>query len=141
MTPTTIWIALAAFLAVMEMMTGTFYLLVAAFGFAAAALVAAFYGSMAVQIVAAAVVSLIGWAIVYKFTQSYAHADARSNPDVNPDIGATVRISAINTDGSLTVHYRGTNWLAVVEHGAPDQEKDYKVIRVEGSKLILEQSS
>lgn len=137
MTPTTIWIALAAFLAVMEMLTGTFYLLVAAFGFGAAALVAALQGGLPLQIVVSAVVSLIGWVIVYKFTPASAHKTAQTNSDVNPDIGAAVRIANVGEDGSINVTYRGSNWQAAVEGGPVDLHRDYVIVRVDGAKLIL----
>lgn len=139
MTPSTIWIVLAAFLAVMEMMTGTFYLLVAAFGFCAAGLCAALGFGITFQIMVAAVVSLIGWALVHQFTPAHAHQQAASNPDVNLDIGAGVRIASVNADSTLNVSYRGTNWAAVVEGGPVDLNANYVIVRVEGAKLILSQ--
>jgi membrane protein implicated in regulation of membrane protease activity len=136
MTPWTIWIALAALSAAMEMITGTFYLLVAALGAGAGAMVAYAGLSIAVQIGVAAVVSLAGWGLLYQFGPQQSRKDHRSNPDVNPDIGATVRLAHIKHDAAV-VEYRGALWAAEVENGPPDLHQNYVIIRVEGAKLIL----
>lgn len=138
MTPWTFWMVLAAILAVAEMMTGTFYLLVLA-GAAVAGAAAAYTGAVSwVQIIIVAVVAVAGFAALHKYRPQTTRAAASANPDVNPDIGAIVRIAQLDAHGAPRVAYRGTEWSARVDNGAPQMGIDYRVSRVDGAILILE---
>jgi membrane protein implicated in regulation of membrane protease activity len=132
-----IWIATATMLAVFEMLTGTFYLLVLALGAAAGAAVAGMGASITVQLGAAAVITALGWGALYKFGPRFTRREASGNPDVNPDIGAIVRITEVSDTGTHKVTYRGTTWTARVEHTSAELNRDYIIARVEGATLIL----
>ena len=83
MTPWMIWIGVATVLAVLEMMSGTFYLLVLALGAAAGACVAGLEGGVSAQLGAAALITAAGWGALYKFGPHLTRREASSNPDVN----------------------------------------------------------
>lgn len=133
-----IWFVVAGGLAVGEILTGTFFLLLASFGALAAAGVAYAGYNAITQIFIGALVTLVGWFVLKKFRPQITHPDAQSNPDMNIDIGAVVRIHKINADGHVTVNYRGSSWQAAMQDGlTPALNTDYKITRIEGSKLIL----
>ncbi len=131
-----IWFTLAGLLAVGEILTGTFFLLLAACGALAAAGISYLGYNLITQIFVGAIITLLGWFFLYRFRP---RKDAQSNPDMNMDIGAHVKITQVNSDGSVDVSYRGSNWQAVIEDKSPpDLNTTYKIKRIEGAKLILE---
>ncbi len=132
------WIVAAAVLFVAEMVTGTFYLLLAAIGALAASALAYAGQDMIVQIIAAAVVTFIGWVIVNKFRPLKKGGTWNTNADVNLDIGAQVRIAELNPTGKIYVQYRGSRWEAVMAQDiAAEAGKDYTIVAIEGSRLVL----
>jgi membrane protein implicated in regulation of membrane protease activity len=133
-----IWIIMAAILSIAEMITSSFYLLLAAFGALAAALLAYLGFSDVAQILTATLVTLIGWGILYKIRPHASRGDAQSNSDMNMDIGATVKISEIN-DSNLKVNYRGAMWNAELFDASfvPSLTETYLISRISGSTLIL----
>lgn len=137
MTPWMIWLALAALFAVIEMTSGTFYLLVLSLGAMAGAAAAGLEWQIALQLGVAAITTGLGWAVLYKYGPRLSRRDAASSPDVNPDIGAAVRLSSLGNAGQHQVNYRGAHWAARVEGGVADLTRDYTIVRVEGAVLIL----
>lgn len=137
MTPWLIWIIFATIMAVVEMMSGTFYLLILAGGALAGGAVAGLGLSTSVQILCATLVTLAGWVLLYKFGPQLARAEAHKSADVNPDIGATVRLSELNVAGEQRVMYRGASWAARLDGATPELNRDYVIVSVEGAKLIL----
>lgn len=134
-----LWTIIALLLGIAEIMTGSFYLLFAAMGALCGSALAFFGASDTVQVFGAAIVTLIGWAILFKFGPARHQGDSQSNPNLNMDIGATVRLSEITTDRHLRVYYRGTVWNAELADGlaSPSLEQDYIISRISGSTLIL----
>ncbi len=134
----TFWWLLAGIAIGVELVTGTFYLLMLAVGLAAAAVSAHIGASFTVQIVVAAVVaaSTVLGLRYYKNNQASA-APASSNRDVNLDIGETVQVDAWNPDGSSTVKYRGANWAVSSVSGGPLAPGPHQVVEVIGSRLIV----
>lgn len=135
----TIWIALTTGLMVLEMLTGTFYLLVLSGGAAAGALAAFFDMSLTSQIALCAAVTFTGWWVLYRRGFTLKRAPANANPDVHTDIGQIVRLVNVDSSGRHQVDYRGALWAARVEGGAAQLDIDYTIIRVEGNTLILQQ--
>ncbi len=136
----TTWMILAAVLAGAEMMTGTFYLLVLACG-AVAGAVAAFMEiePVEIQIAIAAGVAVVAYFAVRTFMPKRLRQKTALNPDINIDIGATVRIDGLNDDGSARVTYRGAVWRArVLDAGNILQtHTDYVIEGIDGVTLIL----
>ncbi len=138
MAPSTLWWLLAGTAVGIELVTGTFYLLMLAIGLVAAALSAHMGGSFTTQIVVAALVSsgtVLGWR-QYRKTQP-ANLPANANRDVNLDIGETVQVDAWNTDGTSTVKYRGASWSVASVSGGPLAAGPHQVVEVIGSRLIV----
>jgi len=87
MADSTVWWLLAGAAVAVELMTGTFYLLMLAIGLAAAALAAHAGAGLPVQLVTAAVVgggAVAGWHL--QRGRRLAAPPATGNPDVNLDV-------------------------------------------------------
>jgi membrane protein implicated in regulation of membrane protease activity len=132
-----VWLVMAVILAVAELTTGTFYLLIFAVG-AGAGCIAAYAGAaMTVQLLCAAVVSLIGWFAVKKLRPAHKAVAPEADPNMNMDIGNIVRIATVD-NGRITVMYRGTKWDASIEGDRiPMLEQDYVITKVRGAHLVL----
>lgn len=133
-----IWIIVAAVLAVAEMLSSSFYLLLAAFGALTAALLAYLGFGDIVQILTASTITLLGWGLIYKLRPPASRGDAQASSDMNMDIGAVVKISEIN-DSGLKVQYRGAQWNAELIDTAlvPSLHESYTISKISGSTLIL----
>lgn len=140
----TTWMIIAGILAGAEMMTGTFYLLVLSVGAGAGA--AADYAgisSVEIQIAIAAAVSVVGYFVVRTLIPKKSMQNPSVNPDLNMDIGSTVRIDSVNDDGTARVTHRGAVWRARVLDAAstPQLHTDYVIEGIDGATLILARSS
>ncbi len=139
MADSTIWWLLAGGAVALELAAGTFYLLMFAIGLAAGALAAHAGGSIATQLVAAAVVG--GGAVAAWYFVRRGHpraAPANANRDVNLDVGAEVRVDAWASDHTASVRYRGANWTVVPLGGVPQGTGAHRVREVTGSRLVVE---
>ena len=138
MAESTIWWLLAGVAIGLELVTGTFYLLMVGIGLAAGAIAAHAGASATVQIVLAALVGA-GFVTVwrqYKRAQP-SDAAANANRDVNLDIGETVQVQAWSPDGTASVKYRGANWAVSCVPGTPLVVGPHRVVEVVGSRLIV----
>jgi membrane protein implicated in regulation of membrane protease activity len=138
MAESTIWWLLAGTAIGIELVTGTFYLLMLSAGLAAAALAAHAGASLTAQIVVAALVGA-GTVLVWRrYKQSKpAKANHNANRDVNLDIGETVNVDTWNPDGTSTVRYRGANWAVSSVSGGPLAAGQHRIIEVVGSRLVV----
>lgn len=138
MAQSTIWWVLAGGLIAVELLSGTFYLLMLSIGMAAAALAAQLGASPTVQLVVAALVgggAVIAWRA---FKQSRpAKPTAQANRDVNLDIGEVVHVDAWSAEGTASVRYRGANWQAVLAPGQAPAPGAHTIVEVTGSRLIV----
>ena len=142
MTQSSIWWLLAGGAVAIELMTGTFYLLMIALGLAAAALATHLGAGSATQIIIAALVgggSVLVWRSIKK--KQPASLPASVNADVNLDIGGTVQVESWQPDGSSTVSYRGATWSVAHRNAqatATHAAGAHRIVEVIGSRLILE---
>lgn len=138
MTAWLFWLLVSGTLIIAEIFTLSFYLLLAAIGALIACGLAASGFNDITQVIAAALVTLLGWFLLNKFKPQNEHPDHRSNPALNMDIGQVVRLSAISPDGKLSVFLRGARWDAQIENDSqPDLTQDYVITKIDGSILIL----
>lgn len=138
MTAWLFWLLISASLIVAEIFTLSFYLLLAGIGALVASGLAATGFNDITQVVVAALVTLVGWFLLQKYKPQNQHPDHRTNPDLNMDIGQTVRLASISSDGKISVILRGARWDAQIDDGSiPDQTKDYIISKIDGSILIL----
>ena len=143
MTDSTWWWLIAGGAIVLELLSGTVYLLLLGVGFAAAALSAHAGLGLTAQILVAALVGVGAVAVWYTVRRRRpAEAPSRSNRDVNLDIGQQVQIDAWNADGTATVRYRGAQWTVVQSAGRTPSSSPspgtYRVTEVVGSRLVVD---
>ncbi len=139
MADSTIWWLLAGSAIAVELVTGTFYLLMLAIGLAAGAVAAHAGLPLSGQLVAAALVG--GGAVAAWHLKRGKRPDepiASSNRDVNLDIGETVHVDAWNADGTASIKYRGANWTVVAAAGAMHGTGPHRVREVIGNRLVVE---
>ena len=140
MAESTLWWLLAGGAVAVELLTGTFYLLMLAIGLVAAALAAHFGVSSNLQLVVAALVgggAVVGWHLVRLRRPQELPAEA--NRDVNLDVGETVQVTRWAQDGTTQVKYRGAQWTAVPAPGAIPVAGPHRIQQVVGSRLVVEQ--
>ena len=139
MTDSTIWWLLAGAAIAIELLTGTFYLLMLAIGIAAGAVAAHLGLTLAMQLVVAAIVgggATAAWHAVRKRRPAAPRAEA--NPDVNMDVGEVVYVAAWGPDHTASVRYRGASWTVVPYGSSSDGPGNYRVREVTGSRLVVE---
>ncbi|HEY6774037.1 MAG TPA: NfeD family protein [Oxalicibacterium sp.] len=138
-----IWFAAACVLVILEMATGTFYLLMIAFG-AAAGGIAAFVGLHgAAQCVIAAVVAAVATAALRRSKLGRSErVDAARDPAINLDIGQALEVGEWRiADGSgqaiARVMYRGALWDAELAPGGTAVPGLFIIREVRGNRLLL----
>jgi membrane protein implicated in regulation of membrane protease activity len=142
MAESTLWWLATGGLVAVELLTGTFYLLMLAIGFAFAALAAHLGASQTQQIVVAALVG--GSAVVaWHLRRSQRHIQeppAQANANVNLDIGETVQIDDWKADGTADVQYRGAHWTAIHRSGVSPSPGAHRVAELVGNRLLVDKS-
>jgi membrane protein implicated in regulation of membrane protease activity len=114
MSDPTLWWIVTGIAVGIELLTGTFYLLMIAIGLAAAAIAAHSGVAMPAQLFTAAVVGGAAVLVCYRVRLRKVGAPSvRADRSVNLDIGETVHIDAWNADGTASVKYRGAQWAVV----------------------------
>ena len=138
MAQSSIWWVLAGAVIALELLTGTFYLLMLSLGLVGAAIAAHLGASITAQLVVAALVGggfVLGWR---RHKQNKPSAPpASANRDVNLDVGETVQVDAWNPDGTGSVKYRGAHWDVSLASGANPAPGLHQIVEVVGSRLIL----
>lgn len=135
----TMWLLAAGILVVLELLTGTFYLLMIAIGAAVGAVVAYAGGGGPMQTVTAAVVGVLATGLLYRSKYGKrSGVEAAFDPNVNMDIGQTVSVPAWQ-DGVARVMYRGALWDVELAPGAAPLAAPglYTIREVRGSRLIV----
>lgn len=128
------WFVFGLVLLGVELLTGTFYLLVFALA-AALAGVAAWFGlPFAAQLAVAAAGGIGGAAAVRRWKQSRADAPQSLQ---NLDVGQTVHVAAWSAEGSARASYRGAEWDVRLAPGAPATPGEQVIQSIDGSRLIV----
>jgi membrane protein implicated in regulation of membrane protease activity len=132
------WLAAAGVVVILELFSGTFYLLMIAIGLAAGS-AAAFLGlGEAVQLLVAALVGVAATVALrrsrYGLTQQRVQAER--DPNVNLDIGQTVHVPAWQ-DNAARVMYRGALWDVELAPGVSATPGQFVIREVRGSRLIV----
>jgi membrane protein implicated in regulation of membrane protease activity len=131
------WLATAGVLVILELFTGTFYLLMIAIGLAVGGLVALAGAGWAVQAIAAGVVGVVATGLLHRsrFGRPARH-DATRDRNVNLDIGQRVTVPAWD-NGRARVMYRGALWDVELGQGATAHPGDFRIVEVQGSRLVV----
>ena len=137
MEPYLAWIVAGFVLVIIELLSGTFYLLVIGVGAFAGAAVAWAGGGYFAQAVGACAVALAGTWLVNRWHRTRAPGSAK---DDFLDLGQSVVLESWvdAQSGTARVKYRGTTWDARVAAGANARPGDTLVIHgQDGSTLLV----
>lgn len=134
------WLATAGVLVILELFTGTFYLLMIAIGLAVGGFVALAGAGLPAQAIVAGVVGVLATAVLHRsrFGRQGRHPAARDR-NVNLDIGQRVTVPAWD-NGRARVMYRGALWDVELGQGATPQAGDFRIVEVQGSRLVVANS-
>ncbi|NYE59881.1 membrane protein implicated in regulation of membrane protease activity [Duganella sp. 1224] len=132
------WLAAAGVTVILELFSGTFYLLMIAIGLAAGSGAALLGLGEALQWLIAAVVG-VGATVALRrsrYGQLQQRVQAERDPNVNLDIGQTIHVPAWQ-DGAARVMYRGALWDVELAPGSSSAPGQYTIREVRGSRLIV----
>jgi len=135
----TVWWLIAGAAIVVELMSGTVYLLLLGAGFAAAAVSAHLGAGFTTQLVVAAAIgvgAVLVWYVIRK--RRPPELPTQSNPNVNLDVGESVQVDAWNPDGTASVRYRGAQWTVIHRPGVIPTAGPHRVAEVIGSRLVVD---
>ena len=135
MDPSTFWWLTAGALVIVELLTGTFYLLMLSIGAVAGALAAYVSDSLVYSVVAAALVG--GSAVViWNWRQQSQPTPQLSQQHL--DVGETVTVQEWDAQGQTHVKHRGAQWVAISTPGVTPEPGLHRIVEVSGSRLVLE---
>jgi membrane protein implicated in regulation of membrane protease activity len=131
------WWVSAGVLVVLELFTGTFYLLMVALGFIAGGIAHAAGAPPHVQLGAAALVALIAVVVLRRSRfGNWKRRDASRDAGVNLDIGETVQIDEWH-DGRARTLYRGAQWDVELAPGETEGARWYRITALDGNRLVV----
>ena len=139
MDESTLWWLFAGATVGIELMIGTFYLLMVATGLAAAAIAAHLGLPMPAQLVTAALVSggaVVAWYFIKK--KRPGDPSPRADRSVNLDVGEILHIDHWNPYGSATVQYRGAAWTVIHRPGVVPSPGKHRVAELVGNRLLVD---
>lgn len=138
------WWILALGLGVLELMTGTFYLLVLAAGCAAGGLAAWLGAGLTLQVLATAVVAIVGWAWLWRRSPWRQSAgDLAADSSMLLDVGERVEVEAWGADRRAQVRYRGAAWTVELDAQEPASAAvpgPFVIRRVVGNRLVVQRA-
>jgi len=135
----TTWWIITATLVLLELLTGSFYLLMLALGAALGALSAHAGLLPMTQWLLAALCSSAFVFCCYLLRKRLGGSNrAVGNRDVNLDIGETLMITAWEPDGSARVRYRGAPWTVMPRSGQTPSPGMHRVAEIVGNRLLVE---
>ena len=133
-----IWFAIALTALVLEVFSGTFYLLVLSIACAITGVLDwAFHTPFSVNITVCAVLSIIGIVLAtywHKKKKVIPMSDNTAYDDL--DIGQSVAVLSQNTDGTYKVQYRGAEWQAISAQTL--NNKTATIVGKQGNRLVVE---
>lgn len=132
------WLAAAGLTVILELFSGTFYLLMIAIGLAAGSATAWLGFGEALQLLVAALVGAGATVALRRsrYGKQQERSDAGRDPNVNLDIGQTVHVPAWQ-DNAARVMYRGALWDVELAPGATPTPGQFTIREVRGSRLIV----
>lgn len=129
------WFVMALALLGLEMVTGTFYILVLAIAVAIGGVAALLGLSQPMQITLAALAGIVGIVVLLRI-KSTRPIDMVSQ---SLDTGQPVKLISWREDGSARVYYRGSEWDAEPESADMPRAGTFYIKAIRGSKLVLTQ--
>ena len=137
MQPYVWWFLLALGVLGLEMLTGTFYMLVFSIALSTAGLIALWHFDFTTQLVVAAIFGVAGTLLLRAWKTAHHRQEIPDNQ--NLDIGQRVSVETWRENGSVRVVYRGTQWDAELESPDTPRNVPLYIKDRQGSVLILSQ--
>ena len=135
-----IWFSVAGLLVVIELFTGSIYLLMIALGMAAGGVVAYLGFSVSHQLFAAGIVGFAG-TLALRMSRLARKKNPAHDPNVNFDIGNTLLIdeweSVSNGSSVSRAAYRGAMWDVELESGAQAISGLFVIRETRANRLIV----
>jgi membrane protein implicated in regulation of membrane protease activity len=131
MEPWLAWLVLGFVLVIIELMSGTFYLLVLGVGAFAAALAAQLGGNVLVQAVVGSIVAVAGAVVVHRWHTRRRPGEAANDNFLDRGQPAVLEGWVDEATNRVRVKYRGTSWDARIV-GAPARPALGTVLYIEG---------
>ena len=133
-----IWLLAAVVLVIVEMSSGTFYLIAVAFGLVVAGLSAYMGIGPAGQVTVAALLCTASVAAIYRWKQGQGESNEQSN--LAYDIGKSVQVVQWKDERHARVSYRGAEWDADLAStaSADTARQTWSIKEIVGSLLIIE---
>lgn len=140
-----VWFVLAGVVVILEIFTGTFYLLMIALGLLAGGIAALAGTADWIQLTAAAVVGVAAtYALRRKRIGIAPTVDAARDPNVNLDIGQSIAIESWRQpEGgipSARATYRGAMWDVELASGAVARPGTFVIVEIRGNRLVVSNS-
>lgn len=133
-----LWFGFALLALIGEVLSGTFYLLLIAVGFAAGGIVAWADGAFVLQLMAVALFTAIGlWVLRKTHVLKKREINAARNRDVNLDIGEPVMVTSWGQNHTAQVRYRGALWAVRLAPGQPVVSGIHRIVEVDGATLVV----
>lgn len=133
--PELIWWSIAGILIVLEMLTGTFYLLVLGTVAALTGFVAWVGAPLLVQLLTAIVLLVLGLVLLRRYKAKSDDSKLIRNNDL--EAGNWVEVIEWHENGRAAVRYRETRWQAVLENADDAQLERMCIRRVQGNTLVI----
>lgn len=131
------WLVLAGVLVILELFTGTFYLLMIAIGLAVGGIVALAGAALALQAILAGIVGVVATGLLHRSRFGKpAKSDAARDRNVNLDIGQRLTVPAWD-ERRARVMYRGALWDVELGQGAIPHAGEFRIVEVHGSRLVV----
>jgi membrane protein implicated in regulation of membrane protease activity len=136
-----LWFIVAGVMVILELFTGTFYLLMIAIGVAAGGIAALIGWGFSVQFIVAGFVGVLATGLLRRTKLGKIDkGDANRDPNVNLDIGQSVHIEAWSGSEdrwTARVMYRGAMWDVDLAEGETAMPGTYIIREIRGSRLIV----
>ncbi|MBI1964922.1 MAG: NfeD family protein [Betaproteobacteria bacterium] len=131
-----VWIIAGFALAIIELMSGTFYLLVLGIGAFAGSAVAWSGGALFAQCATAGAIALVGTYLVWEWRKR--QKAAKGAQGIMLDLGQSVVFEAWTDPktGAARVKYRGASWDAVIGPGREAQPGDVLYITGQDGQML-----
>lgn len=132
------WFIAGGALLVLEMFTGTFYLLMIGIGLAAGGIASLAGAGSAAQFGIAALVGILATLLLRRSKLGrIERKNAQRDPNVNLDIGQMLRVEEWSAARTARVLYRGALWDVELEGSAPAEPGNFIIREVRGNHLVV----
>jgi membrane protein implicated in regulation of membrane protease activity len=132
------WFMAGGVLVVLEMFTGTFYLLMIGAGLAAGGIAAIMGAELPGQFAVAAIIGVLAtlWLRHSKLSRM-ERKNALRDPNVNLDIGQEVQVEQWGSMRTARVMYRGALWDVELEGAGEPVPGNFVIREIRGNRLIV----